>query len=98
MEAIEARGSDFTAEWITDQFDRHWEERGRAAAEVTRLFLGDPDYAFAAGPLFAGAVADDAVGAALFGLLSVPDPILELRTEADVQRFIDEAGAALVRN
>lgn len=99
VKAIEARGSDFTAEWITDQFDRHWEERGHAAAEVTRLFLGAPDYAFAAGPLFAGAVADDAVGAALFGLLSVPDPILEFRTEADVQRFIDEAtAAALVRN
>ncbi|MGX9295860.1 styrene monooxygenase/indole monooxygenase family protein [Tsukamurella paurometabola] len=89
--AIEARGSDFTAEWITDQFDRHWEERGHAAAEVTRLFLGDPDYAFAAGLLFAGAVADDTVGAALFGLLSEPAPILDFRTEADVERFIDDA-------
>ncbi|MCA0155049.1 cadherin repeat domain-containing protein [Tsukamurella sp. M9C] len=91
VKAIEARGSDFTAEWITDQFDRHWEERGHAAAEVTRLFLGDPDYAFAAGLLFAGAVADDAVGAALFGLLSEPAPILDFRTEADVERFIEDA-------
>ncbi|KXO91781.1 oxygenase [Tsukamurella pulmonis] len=95
--ALEHRGADggaFTAEWITDQFDRHWEERGHAAAEVTRLFLGDPDYAFAAGLLFAGAVADDAVGAALFGLLSEPAPILDLHTEEDVERFIVEAKAA----
>ena len=102
VKAIEDRGPNFTAftaDWIRDQFDRHWEERGHAAAEVTRLFLGDPDYAFAAGPLFAGATADDAVGAALFGLLSVPDPILELKTEEDVQRFIEEAkAAALVRS
>ncbi len=99
-EAIARRGPDsgpFTAEWITDQFDRHWEERGHAAAEVTRLFLGDPDYAFAAGPLFAGAVADDAVGAALFGLLSEPAPILDLHSEDDVERFIAEAKSALSR-
>ncbi|ADG78726.1 Monooxygenase OS=Tsukamurella paurometabola (strain ATCC 8368 / DSM / CCUG 35730 / CIP 100753/ JCM 10117 / KCTC 9821 / NBRC 16120 / NCIMB 702349 / NCTC 13040) OX=521096 GN=Tpau_2115 PE=4 SV=1 [Tsukamurella paurometabola] len=102
VKAIDDRGPNFTAftpDWIRDQFDRHWEERGHAAAEVTRLFLGDPDYAFAAGPLFAGATADDAVGAALFNLLSVPDPILDLKTEDDVQRFIDEAKtAALVRS
>ncbi|MET9326781.1 styrene monooxygenase/indole monooxygenase family protein [Tsukamurella sp. NPDC003166] len=98
VKAIEARESDFTAEWIVDQFDRHWEERGHAAAEVTRLFLGDPDYGFVAGPVFAGAVADDAVGAALFGLLSEPAPILDLKTDEDVERFIADARTALVRS
>lgn len=96
-DAIDARAGDFTAEWIVDQFDRHWEERGRAAAEVTRLFLGDPDYAFVAGPVFAAAATDDAVGAALFGLLSEPDPILDLRTDADVEGFISTARSTLVR-
>ncbi|GAA4404898.1 FAD-dependent oxidoreductase [Tsukamurella soli] len=97
--AIVARGTDFTEDWIAEQFDDHWDARGHAAAEVTRLFLGDPDYAFVAGKLFPAAQEDDAVGAALFGLLSEPAPILGLHTDEDVDRFIADAkAAALVRS
>ncbi|MDF0529298.1 cadherin repeat domain-containing protein [Tsukamurella sp. 8F] len=93
--AAAERGSDFTAEWLREQFERHWTERGHAAAEATRLFLGDPDYGFVAAKLFPAAQEDDAVGAALFGLLSEPAPILGLRTDEDVDRFIADAKAAV---
>jgi hypothetical protein len=87
-------GTSFDAEWIEGVFEQHWADRGHAAYEATRLFLGDPAYAHVAGPVFAAAQTDDAVGAALFGLLSEPAPILGLGTDDDVQNFVLEAAAA----
>ena len=45
IRALRAYEGEITYEWLRDRFDSHWDYRVEAAAEVTRLFLGDPKYA-----------------------------------------------------
>lgn len=86
--AKEHAGQPFTAEWLTEQFEKYWELRGRAAVEVTRLYLGDPDYATHLELSFPAAAVNADVASALFGLLSDPNPLLTLETREDVLGFI----------
>lgn len=86
--AKEHTGQPFTAEWLTEQFEKYWESRGRAAVEVTRLYLGDPDYATHLELSFPAAAVDTNVASALFGLLSDPNPLLTLESREDVLGFI----------
>ncbi|MFW0788338.1 styrene monooxygenase/indole monooxygenase family protein [Gordonia sp. CPCC 205333] len=86
--AKEHAGQPFTAEWLTEQFEKYWELRGRAAVEVTRLYLGDPDYATHLELSFPAAAVNANVASALFGLLSDPNPLLTLETRDDVLGFI----------
>lgn len=78
----------FTEQWLREQFDRHWERRGRGASEVTRLYLGDPDYSVHAELAFPAAAVSPAVAESLFTLLDVPNPILDVRSREDVLAFI----------
>ncbi|MFW0793763.1 styrene monooxygenase/indole monooxygenase family protein [Gordonia sp. CPCC 205515] len=78
----------FTADWLEEEFEKHWERRGRAAVEVTRLYLGDPAYATHLELSFPAAAVDTNVASALFGLLSDPNPLLTLETRDDVLGFI----------
>lgn len=84
----------FDADWITAQFDAHWESHGLGATEVTRLFLGDEKYADHSGTLFPVAASDPAQGgAAFFRLLSEPSLILGLQTADDLNSYVeDETG------
>ncbi len=86
--AKEHAGQPFAAEWLTEQFEKHWESRGHAAVEVTRLFLGDPDYATHLELSFPAAAVNTDVASALFGLLSDPNPLLTLKNRDDVLGFI----------
>ncbi|AEF42327.1 styrene monooxygenase/indole monooxygenase family protein [Hoyosella subflava] len=86
--AAESQKGEFDTDWLREQFDRHWEARGNAAAEVTRLFLGDPKYATHAELLFPAAAVSEAVAAALFGFLSEPEKLLGLSSREDVLAFI----------
>ncbi|MFW0786462.1 styrene monooxygenase/indole monooxygenase family protein [Gordonia sp. CPCC 206044] len=86
--AAKAHDGAFTADWLEEEFEKHWERRGRAAVEVTRLYLGDPDYADHLELSFPAAAVDEKVASALFGLLSEPNPLLGLRTRDDVLGFI----------
>lgn len=79
---------EFTAEWLRQEFDKHWERRGKAAVEVTRLYLGDPDYATHLELSFPAAAVNTDVASALFGLLSDPNPLLTLQDRDDVVGFI----------
>ncbi|MCR8898711.1 cadherin repeat domain-containing protein [Gordonia sp. GONU] len=88
VKAARAHDGEFTADWLAEEFDKHWERRGHAAVEVTRLFLGDPDYATHAELSFPAAAVSPAIAQALFGLLSDPNPLLGLRTREDVEGFI----------
>ncbi|MGW5072098.1 styrene monooxygenase/indole monooxygenase family protein [Rhodococcus sp. NPDC004095] len=81
----------FTEEWLTEQFDRHWNTRGHAAAEVTRLFLGDPKYGEYADLFFPAATVSEPVAASLFRFLSEPDALLALTSREDVLAYIGEA-------
>ncbi|MGV9827199.1 styrene monooxygenase/indole monooxygenase family protein [Gordonia sp. NPDC003429] len=81
--------AEFTAQWLTDEFEKHWERRGRAAVEVTRLYLGDPDYATHLELAFPAAAVSTSVASALFGLLSDPNPLLTLDDRDDVLGFIE---------
>lgn len=86
--AKEHAGQPFTAEWLTEQFEKYWESRGRAAVEVTRLYLGDPDYATHLELAFPAAAVNPDVASALFGLLSDPNPLLTLESREDILGFI----------
>ncbi|MEO9326450.1 styrene monooxygenase/indole monooxygenase family protein [Gordonia aurantiaca] len=88
VKAARAHSGEFTAEWLAEEFEKHWERRGHAATEVTRLFLGDPDYATHLELSFPAAAVNPDVAQALFGLLSDPNPLLGLRTREDVENFI----------
>ena len=86
--AAREHSGDFTQEWLEEQFEKHWRTRGLAAAEVTRLFLGDPKYAVHAELVFPAAAVSEPVAAALFGLLSEPEPLLGLETREDILALI----------
>ncbi len=88
VKAARAHDGEFTADWLAEEFEKHWERRGHAAVEVTRLFLGDPDYATHAELSFPAAAVSPAIAQALPGLLSDPNPLLGLRTREDVEGFI----------
>lgn len=64
--------------WLTAEFEKHWERRGHAATEVTRLYLGDPDFATHLELAFPAAAVNTDIASALFGLLSDPNPLLSL--------------------
>ena len=88
VKAARGHSGEFTAEWLAEEFEKHWERRGHAATEVTRLFLGDPDFATHLELSFPAAAVDPDVAQALLGLLSDPNPLLGLRTREDVENFI----------
>ncbi len=88
VKAARAHDGEFSADWLAEEFEKHWERRGQAAVEVTRLFLGDPDYATHLELSFPAAAVDPNVAQALLGLLSDPNPLLGLRTREDVENFI----------
>ncbi|WP_043456800.1 styrene monooxygenase/indole monooxygenase family protein [Gordonia polyisoprenivorans] len=74
--------------WLTAEFEKHWERRGHAATEVTRLYLGDPDFATHLELAFPAAAVNTDIASALFGLLSDPNPLLSLKSRDDVLGFI----------
>ncbi len=80
--------AEFSAQWLVDEFEKHWERRGHASVEVTRLYLGDPDYATHLELAFPAAAVNVDVASALFGLLSDPNPLLTLGDRDDVLGFI----------
>ncbi|WP_338856007.1 styrene monooxygenase/indole monooxygenase family protein [Gordonia hongkongensis] len=88
VKAARGHEGEFTAEWLSAEFEKHWERSGQAAVEVTRLYLGDPDYATHLELSFPAAAVSPAIASALFGLLSEPNPLLGLRTREDVEGFI----------
>jgi 2-polyprenyl-6-methoxyphenol hydroxylase-like FAD-dependent oxidoreductase len=80
----------FTVDWLHDRFEYFWSTRGAAAVLVTRLFLGDPELAPYGQLFFPAAAANPAFGAALFGLLSDPSPLLRIGSRAAARDFIAE--------
>jgi hypothetical protein len=58
LTAAASDGKDWDATLLTDLFEQHWENHGRAGVAVTSLFLGDPLYAEVAGAFFGNAGAD----------------------------------------
>lgn len=83
----------FTEQWLNEQFDRYWQERGEAATELTRFVLGDPKYASHAELLFPAAAVNAEVAKALFNFYSEPQKLLGLKTRDAILDFIaDQAG------
>jgi 2-polyprenyl-6-methoxyphenol hydroxylase-like FAD-dependent oxidoreductase len=78
----------FDEEWLHDRFEHFWSTRGAAAVLVTRLFLGDPEFAPYGQLFFPAGSVNPAFGAALFGLLSDPNPLLRLGSRRAARDFI----------
>jgi flavin-dependent dehydrogenase len=94
VRAAQSHEGKFTRDWLNEQFDKHWHHRGEGATEVTRLFLGDPKYAAHLELLLPAAVVNASVGTALFGFLSKPQELLDLRGRDDILKFISEQTGA----
>jgi hypothetical protein len=90
IRALKTHKGEITYEWLQDQFDSHWNHRGEAATEVTRLFLGDPKYATLAELLFPAAAVNVDIGTAFLGLLSQPRPLLGIQSKEEVIKFISD--------
>ncbi|MEU0545873.1 styrene monooxygenase/indole monooxygenase family protein [Nocardia sp. NPDC005978] len=80
----------FDAEWITGQYQAFLAARGDAANRVTRLFLGDPEFADIGGNLFAAAAVDPRFASALVGLLHRPAPFQRVDSFDTAGQFITE--------
>lgn len=87
-EALSLEVGEWDERFFTDAFDEHWRRHGQPSVEATSLFLGDPRYAEVVGAFFGRAAQNPAAGTALFDLLSEPGPVLGLRAENDVERFV----------
>lgn len=93
VRALKTYDGKITYKWLQEQFEKHWNNRGDAATEVTRLFLSDPKYAMQAELLFPAAAVNVDIGTAFLGLLSEPQPLLDLQSREAVLNFIsDRAG------
>lgn len=93
IRALKGHQGKITREWLQDQFDAHWDDRGEAAAEVTRLFLGDAKYATHGELLFPAAAVNVKIGSAFVGLLSEPQSLLGIQSREQIIAFISsEAG------
>ncbi|MCW2686964.1 MAG: putative monooxygenase [Mycobacterium sp.] len=80
----------FDEEWLHDRFEHFWSTRGAGAVLVTRLFLGDPEFASYGQLFLPAASASPAFGAALFGLLSDPNPLLRIGSRQAARDFITQ--------
>lgn len=98
IRALKTHKGKFTYEWLQDQFDKHWDHRGEAATEVTRLFLGDPKYATHAELLFPAAAVNVDIGTAFLGLLSEPRPLLEVQSREEIIKFISDLAGEPAEN
>ncbi|EFV12323.1 styrene monooxygenase/indole monooxygenase family protein [Segniliparus rugosus] len=81
----------FDGEWLAAKFEQFYADRIRAAYEVTRLYLGDPDYAEASGAIFGSAQVQPDVAGAAFGLLSDPRPVLDFERPEGWRAFVAKA-------
>ncbi|WP_327139536.1 styrene monooxygenase/indole monooxygenase family protein [Nocardia sp. NBC_01327] len=92
----------FDEAWLAGQYAAFLAARGDAANKVTRLFLGDPEFADIGNQLFAAAAVDSRVASALVGLLHRPQPLLDIDSVDGANEFItsvsgEDAAALLAR-
>jgi hypothetical protein len=90
IRALKSHEGKITHDWLNDQFNKYWDYRGKAATEVTRLFLGDPKYAVHGELLFPAAAVETNVGSAFFGLLSEPQPLLGIQGREEIVKLISD--------
>ena len=96
IRALKEHNGKITLDWLQEQFNEHWDHRGEAATEVTRLFLGDAKYATHGELLFPAAAVNANIGSAFVGLLSEPQPLLDIQSREQIIAFISqEAGESV---
>lgn len=78
----------FDAAWIEARYAEFLAARGDAANKVTRLFLGDPEFAEIGNLFFAAAAVDDRIASALVALLHQPQPLLGIGSVEQAQALI----------
>ena len=76
--------------WIAERFEAFYASRASAGYLLTRLFLNDPELAAYGNLFFPAAAVSPRFAAALFGLISSPQALLDVTSEAAALRFISE--------
>ena len=80
----------FDRAWLQAQYDAYLAARGDASNKVTRLYLSDPEFAYAASQFFPAAAVDPQFASALVGLLHRPQAFLPINDEADAAAYIKQ--------
>ena len=78
----------FDTAWLTAAFEDFYDHRARAAQEVTRLFLADPELAAYGALFFAAASASAPFASKLLALLDNPRPFESVTSEASAKALI----------
>lgn len=88
-----AHDGPFDTAWLTAAFEEFYDHRARAAQQVTRLFLADPELAAYGSLFFAAASGSSRFASKLLGLLDDPRPFESVTSEATAKQLIaDFAG------
>ena len=90
IRALRAYEGEITYEWLRDRFDSHWDYRVEAAAEVTRLFLGDPKYAAHGGFYFRPPQSTGALQARSSAFSPSRNPCSTSRVREEITQFISD--------
>ncbi|MCX2713683.1 styrene monooxygenase/indole monooxygenase family protein [Mycolicibacterium sp. J2] len=85
-----AHDGPFDTAWLTAAFENFYDHRARAAQRVTRLFLGDPDFAAYGGLFFAAASLSARFASKLVGLLDDPRPFEGVTSEDAAKGLITQ--------
>ncbi len=93
----------FDEQWIKDSFEAFLAQRGAAAELVTRYFLGHPSTDPFAQILVSAANGSERFAGQLFGFISHPQPLLDVRSEEDAKALVtkfsgEDAEAVLARS
>ncbi|MGI5221023.1 styrene monooxygenase/indole monooxygenase family protein [Nocardia sp. CA-290969] len=78
----------FDEAWITAQYEAFLAARAEDAAKVTRLFLGDPEFAEIGGQFFSAAAVDPRFASAVVSTLHRPQSVHGVNSVADAHELI----------
>ncbi|WP_280400228.1 styrene monooxygenase/indole monooxygenase family protein [Nocardia carnea] len=78
----------FDEAWITAQYEAFLTARAEDAAKVTRLFLGDPEFAEIGGQFFSAAAVDPRFASAVVSTLHRPQSVHGVNSVADAHDLI----------
>jgi 2-polyprenyl-6-methoxyphenol hydroxylase-like FAD-dependent oxidoreductase len=90
VDRIVAKDGAFDEAWIRQSFEEYYAQRGAAAERVTRLFLGHPETNPIADILVSAANGSARFAGALFGLISHPQPLLNVTTVEQAKALVTE--------
>jgi 2-polyprenyl-6-methoxyphenol hydroxylase-like FAD-dependent oxidoreductase len=103
VDRIVGHDGPFDEHWIREAYEAFYAQRGAGGELVTRLFLGYPELADVAHTLVSAANGSERFAGQLFGLISTPQPLLDVRSAEDAKALVtrlagEDAESVLARS